>query len=105
VPYDIRIDLTTEAPWANSWCGFRATVTNAGSEPSGTFELQYVFVGPQYEVARAGMGIVENLDPGSTHTTDELNVQPLEPGEHTLTVTVWQNGNDQGSETHRFTVQ
>ena len=103
--FEVRIDLTNEAPWANSWCGYRATVTNTGSEDSGSIELQHVFTGPSYEVSRGGMGSYENLQPSQSVTTDELNVMPLEAGEHTLTVTVWKDGNEQGSASHTFTVQ
>jgi hypothetical protein len=102
--FEIRLDLTTEAPWANSWCGFRATVAFSGAETSEPFELQYVFQGPAGEMARGGMGTYE-LGNGQQLTTDEFNVQPLEAGSHTLTVAVWQNGNEQAAQAHDFTVQ
>ena len=105
MPYDVRIDLTNEAPWANSWCGYRATVTNSGYEATGRFELMHQLVGPSGEVSRGGLGVVENLDPGHYHTTDEFNVMPVESGQHTLTVSVWQDGNEQASFSHTFTVQ
>lgn len=102
--FDIRLDLTSEAPWANTWCGYRVTVSFSGAETSGQFEIQHVFQGPSYEVSRGGLGNYE-LGNGQQLTTDEFNVQPLEAGRHTLTVTVWQNGNEQASHAHDFTVQ
>lgn len=62
-------------------------------------------MGPNGELSRGGLGVLDNLDPYQAHTTEELNVMPLGAGAHTLTIEAWQDGNVQASASHDFTVQ
>jgi hypothetical protein len=104
--FAVHIELTTEAPWANSWCAYYAIVTNTGSAPEEAFELQHEFFGPDGgQLSHGGLGGASELQPGVQHRTDEFNVMPLEQGAHRLRVSVWQDGNSVADAFHDFQVQ
>jgi thiamine pyrophosphate-dependent acetolactate synthase large subunit-like protein len=44
--FAVHIELTTEAPWANSWCAYYGIATNTGSAAEEAFEMQHEFFGP-----------------------------------------------------------
>ena len=104
--FGVHVELTTEAPWANSWCAYYAIATNTGSTTEEPFELQHEFFGPDgAQLSHGGLGGASELQPGAQYRTDEVNVLPLEQGQHKLRVSVWQNGNSVADATHDFQVQ
>jgi hypothetical protein len=102
----VHIEMTTEAPWANSAVEYYGAFTNTGSEHHEAFEGEHQFFGPDgSEVSRGGMGRCDGLEPGHQFTTDRLNLMPLVAGEYKLVLEAWVNGNVEASDSHTFHVQ
>jgi hypothetical protein len=102
----IHIELTTEAPWANSPVEYYAIATNTGNEHQEPFELQHELFGPDGgNLSRGGLGRSDGLQPGAQYTTDRLNLLPYQAGEHKLVVEAWVDGNVATSSSHTFHVQ
>jgi hypothetical protein len=104
--FGVHIELTTERPYAESWCAYYAIVTNTGSAPEEAFEVQHEFFGPDGgHLSSSGLGGASELAPGSQYRTNEYNVMPLVAGTHKLRVSVWQDGNSVADHVHEFHVQ
>jgi hypothetical protein len=102
----VHVELTDEAPWANSWVEYYAVITNTGNEQQEAFEVEHKFVRSDgTELSRGGIGARSGLAPGEQFTTDRFNVLPMEAGEHKLIVEVWVDGNVAANGQHTFTVQ
>jgi hypothetical protein len=104
--FAVHIELTTEAPWANSWCAYYGIATNTGSAAEEAFEMQHEFFGPDGgQVSRGGLGGANELQPGAQFRTEEANLMPLQQGAHKLRISVWQDGNSVADAVHEFHVQ
>jgi hypothetical protein len=102
----VHVELTTEAPWANSTVEYYGVFTNSGTEHHEPFEGIHKFFDPDgRELSTGGIGQCAGLDPGHQFTTDRFNVMPFAAGEHRLVLEAWVNGNVEASHTHTFQVQ